>query len=304
MKFSMHEPRWPAAVVPMGLDSVATHRIFEEVDSMTSRFGLAVVPPLVRLVAGACAAVAVGAHATPFQLFYAGAFNTQEGLNPASTAAPTTFTVATPFTIRAFFDDSTPNLAPPFGGPFNGFRAYAPSSATIDIDGIRYSIETASSNPLAGVAVAVFDQNSFTPGRYGVGLIADPLHDGPGIVGDFLSASPDFTVAALTPTTFIDFYGVGHGSGVCLSGSPPACPHAVTPWVLHDASAAAWNLTLGNFDEDYPVAHTPGASIGPLNTAQLLAAPTLLAVPEPSSDGLMLAGLVGLAVASRIRRLR
>ena len=100
-------------------------------------------------------------------------------------------------------------------------------------------------------------------------------------------------MGALTPTVFTEYYGVGHGSGVCVSGMPPACPHVVTPWVLHDAGGARWNLTFGNYIEDYPVAHTPGVPVGPLNSAAILAVTPQ--VPEPASLSLMVAGLAGLA---------
>lgn len=257
---------------------------------MTKTLTLAPVPALARLLAGACVAAAIGAQAAPLELIYTGAFRTDEALNLATDSSPTFFKDWTVFTIRAWFDDSTPNLAPPFGGPFNGFRAYAPSALTINIAGTLFSMSDVD-NP--GLSVSIFDQKSFDPGHYAVGIIVDAPADGAGIVGDFVSASPNFTAAALTPTVFGDFFGVGHGSGVCLSGSPPACPHAVTPLVLHDAGNVAWNLTLGNFELDYPDAHTPGADVGPLNSAQIIS------VPEPSTYGLMLAGLSVLAWVAR-----
>ena len=74
-------------------------------------------------------------------------------------------------------------------------------------------------------------------------------------------------------------------------------PHAITPWVLHDSSNLAWNLTLGNYLEDYPVAHSPGALVGPVNTAQILAVP----VPEPATYGLMLVGIAVLVWGRRKR---
>jgi hypothetical protein len=247
-------------------------------------------------IAGALLVAAIRVQATPLQLTYTGTFNTDEALNLASASSPTNFTTTTPFTLISLFDDSSPNLAPTFGGPFDGFRAYAPSSTTIEIGGTVYSVTSILDNPTAGVSVAIFDQNSFFPGRYGIGMIADPFGDGAGFVGDFTSASPNFVVSALTPTVFTDYYGVGHGSGVCQSGFPPACPHVVTPWVLRDSSNVEWNLTWGNYEEDYPVAHTAGASVGQLNTARITA------VPEPASVSMIVAGLLALSATAGRRR--
>jgi hypothetical protein len=239
------------------------------------------------------ATTAIGAQAAPFVLRYSGTFNTGEALNLASDATPTYFSGTTAFTIHSFFDDASPNLLPP-GFPFVGFVAYAPTLTRIAIGGVSYTVESATANPLAGVAVAIFDKsNIFNPGRYGVGLVADVVNDGAGIVGDFLSASPDFAAAALTPTTFTDYYGVGHGSGVCSSGFPPACPHEVTPWVLHDGNGTAWNLTLGNYAEDYPVAHSAGATVGALNRA------SIATVPEPPTAALLMLGIAALGWAVR-----
>jgi hypothetical protein len=107
------------------------------------------------------------------------------------------------------------------------------------------------------------------------------------------SASPNYTVTALSPTVFTDYYGVGHGSGPCISGSAPACPHCAIAWVLHDPSNALWNLTLGNYEEDYPVVHplTLGGVVGPLNTAAINAVNA--AVPEPSTWAMMILGFAG-----------
>jgi hypothetical protein len=250
------------------------------------------------LLAGALTFAAAGAQAVPYELVYSGTFNTSESLNLATATSPTFFSASTPFTMRAFFDDSSPNVLPP-AFPFLGFHAYVPSSATIEIGGTTYSIETAATNANAGVTVSIFDRTQiFNTGRYGIGLIANVVNDGAGIVGDFASASPDFTVDALTPVTFTDYYGVGHGSGPCISGRPPACPHLDTPWVLRDSSNTAWNLTLGNYEEDYPALH-PGSGVtvvGPLNTA------SIMAVPEPDSVALMVSGLAGVGFALRAKR--
>lgn len=231
------------------------------------------------------------AEAAPFELLYTGSFDTDEALNPASSSSPTFFASPTSFSVRALFDTSSPNLAPPLGGPFAGFRAYSPLSAEITIAGTTYSIQTAAENPLTGVAVAVFDANSFTPGRYGVGLFADPAGDGAGFVGDFRSSSPPFAAASLVPTVFQDFVGVGHSAGPCSSGAPPTCPKIVTPWVLRGAGDVLYNLTFADYSADYLTLTPEGTRLGPLNTAQLLA------VPEPSSLGLVLLGLLGLAWA-------
>jgi len=68
------------------------------------------------------------------------------------------------------------------------------------------------------------------------------------------------------------------------------------PWVLRDTANVAWNLTLGNYEEDYPALHPGSAAttVGPLNTA------VITAVPEPATLGLMLAGLAG--VGTMVRR--
>ena len=240
------------------------------------------------VLGGACVAMTLSAQASPFELIYSGYLNTTEALNLRSAVSPTFFAADTPFTFNARFDNSTPNLAPTFPPappPFGGYRAYAPSSMTIDIQGQRFSISVAD-NPL--LTVSIFDRGSFDPGHYAVGFIVDAPGDGAGIIGDFLSASPNFVVSALTPTTFGDYVGVGHASGLCSSGSPPECPHQVTPLVLRDASQRSWNLTLGNYELDPP--------------NQALNSARIVAVPEPTTYGLMLAGLGGLMLAKRSRR--
>ncbi|MFL6465938.1 MAG: hypothetical protein ACJ73N_16205 [Bryobacteraceae bacterium] len=114
------------------------------------------------------------AQAAPFELIYSGSFNTQNALNLASQSNPTYFTEYTSFTLRAFFDTSSPNLAPPsppLPPPFAGFRSYAPSLVTIDIGNQIYTVDSITTNATAGVAVAIFDRNAFFPGRYGIGIL-------------------------------------------------------------------------------------------------------------------------------------
>jgi hypothetical protein len=155
-------------------------------------------------------------------------------------------------------------------------------------------MDTISTNATAGVTVAIFDQNSFTPGRYAVGILQQPPQDGAGIIGDFSGASPAFTVSTLTSTTtFTGYNGVGYGSGVCLQGTPGNCQlNAITPFVLHNSANQTFALTLGNYEEAYTGgadAGTPGRIPGPLNSAQLLA------TPEPGT-----LGAVGLALAAAL----
>jgi hypothetical protein len=242
-----------------------------------------------RVIAAGCAVTAIAAQASPYELIYKGYFSTEEALNLQSSSSPTFFAQTTAFTIDARFDDTSPNLAPspplPPPNPFDGYRAYAPSLMTIRIAGKSYSVSS-SDNP--GLTVSIFDQGSFDPGHYGVGIIVDAPADGAGIVGDFLSASPSFLTASLVPTVFAEPVGVGHASGVCTTGRPPECPHVITPLVLRDASNTTWNLTLGNYEVDYPAQ--------PINEAQIIA------VAEPSTYGLMLAGLGGIVWVVRRRR--
>jgi hypothetical protein len=234
-----------------------------------------------------------GAQAASFELVYNGSFNSQDALNLASQSTPTFFTGNPAFTIRASFDTSTANLAPAVpNSPFVGFRAYAASDATIDIGGVTYTMDTFTTNPTAGVTVAIFDQNSFTPGRYAVGILQQPPQDGAGIIGDFSGASPSFTVNTLTATTtFTGYNGVGYGSGVCLQGTGGNCQvNAITPFVLHNGANQTFALTLGNYEEVYAGGSDvgrPGSIPGPLNSAQLVA------TPEPGT-----LGAVGLALAA------
>ena len=234
-------------------------------------------------------------------LVYTGTFNTSEALNLQTSASRTFFSGPTAFTIHALFNDSSPNIAP--FDPFNTSVAYAPTFATIDILGTHYSIETRTVNPLAGVTVAIFDtNNNFAPGRYGIGLTTNPINDGAGIIGVFASASPNFVAQALLPTVFTSYYGVSHGSGPCTSGGPPVCPRVDIPWVLHDPTNALWNLTLGNYEEDYPALH-PGSgstAVGPLNIAAINAVNA--AVPEPSTWAMMILGFSGVGFMAYRRK--
>ena len=230
-------------------------------------------------------------NAAELELIYTGVFNSQSSLTSA-TGTGGAFTSATPFTINAAFDTSSPNLAPPSPPtppPFAGFRAYNPILATIEIGGTTYTMDSFSQNAAAGVTVAIFDLNSFTPGRYGIGILQDPPADGAGIIADFGSASPAFTASNIGPTVFTGYYGVGVSSGVCLQGmAGPNCrQNATTPFVLRDEIGNVFSLTLGNYEEFNPEADNPDNEgvPGPLYTARLVA------TPEPGTLGLMVSAL-------------
>jgi hypothetical protein len=219
-------------------------------------------------------------------------FNNLDALNLSTATTPTYFGSPTPFTINAFFDTSSPDLAPapPGQNPFNGFRAYAPSTISITIAGQTFTMQSISTNPTAGASIAIFDQNSFTPGRYAVGILQQPPQDGAGIIGDFSDASPNVTVNTLTRTTvFSDFTGVGYSSGVCLQGPSNKCMlNAITPFTLTDSSHQTWLLTLGHYEQHYvngPDAGAPGLT-GPANSAELVA------IPEPAAVGLVGAAIL------------
>jgi PEP-CTERM motif len=243
---------------------------------------------LARMGAAACIVASAGAQAAPFELIYTGYLNSDEALNLASAEAPSFFRQDTAFTLNAAFDTSSPNLAPaspPAPPPFAGYRAYAPTWMTIDIGGTAFSVSSAD-NP--GLTVSIFDKNSFAPGFYGVGIIVNAPADGAGIIGDFASASTEFSVDALLPTVFTGYRGVGHSSGTCISGMPPDCPHNIQPIVLRDATDTAWNLTLAFYSLDPPDQA--------VNTAQITA------VPEPASYALLAGGLALMALALRKAR--
>lgn len=252
-------------------------------------------------ISAALALVApVIANAAELELIYTGVFNSQDSLAPASGSGGS-FTTPMPFTINAWFDTSSPNLAPPSPPappPFAGFRAFDPTLATITVGGTMYTMETISTNPTAGVTVAIFDTNSFTPGRYAIGILQEPPLDGAGIVGDFSGASPAYTADNIVPTVFAGNNGVGYASGVCLVGTGGNCQQAaVTPFVLHNSANDELLLTLGNYEEVYAGGHDAGNGdpLGPLNTAELVA------VPEPATFGFAALALSALGLIRRKR---
>ena len=146
------------------------------------------------------------------------------------------------------------------------------------------------------MTVAIFDDT--TPfgidptgvNHYAVGLLQDPLADGAGFIGDWLTASPTFSAAHLAPTEFTDYVGVGYGSGYVTSRDAMGNPltNAIVPIPLTDGAGKSYALMLGNYDAE--------AASSPLNTAKIQA------TPEPGAFAFFASGLAGGMVFLRQRR--
>ncbi|MDQ6612363.1 MAG: hypothetical protein M3Y64_08015 [Gemmatimonadota bacterium] len=199
------------------------------------------------------------------------------------------FGSASPFTLTALFNTTTPNLVAPIGIP--GFVAYTPSSLQLSVAGRTYAVQAFDFAHPTGLSVAIFDGTTpfAPPGRYGVGFIQNPLADGAGIVGDFMGASPSYALGAtgVVPTTYTGFSGVGVASGICTLGPPDNClANAITPIPMTFANQA-YSLTLGNYDQD----PSPGFSYSV----------SIAAVPEPNSFLLVAVGAFALVAVGRKR---
>lgn len=244
---------------------------------MQTRFLLTVGSIATALLSVGTLIIAPVANAATFKFVYNGSFNSNDALNLLF--SPTDyFSGSTPFTATALFDDTSPNLAAPVGTP--GFVAYSPISATLTVGGSTYNVATYNQDPAHGVTVAVFDDTTaFGLKHYAIGFLQNPIADGAGFIGDWLSASPPFRAAQLVTTTFTKYVGVGYGSGPDIGAGP-----TVVPIPLSDATGKSYLLTLGNYDQEF--------TNGLLNTAQLEAVPE----PDNSIAMLLLLGLTGISL--------
>lgn len=236
---------------------------------------------------GALLASAAPATARTLTLIYTGAFSEPDQLVSA-TGGPDLITRETAFELEARFSTDE-DIAPAF---LPGIAAFRPIFARFTIGGVLYRPDPA----LSDFAVAIFDRdNMFGPrnsGRYGVGWIVEAdippspggPGDGPGNIGDFFSASPDFSVANIVPTVFQQFQGAGFAGGPGCGLFPGAC--ALTPLNLIGPGGERFQLQLEREREDELI------DGGPLQTAQI--------VPGPAAIGLF--GLLAAGLATLRRR--
>jgi hypothetical protein len=257
------------------------------------------------LAIGLSAALGTCAHSEEFRFTLSGVFNgtpaVTDSLNTVSPAGPNLLVANDPFTLTAEFDSS----AVVFGIP-GFFNAYAPQSITLSVGGTTYSVATNSQDAVKGFTVAIFETGFM--GHVGAGFLANPALDGAGIIADFLTSSPTFTLPNLVSANYTaaNYFGVGFGSGPCPSPPPdgagacvPAGDKNTTAPIPLDGGVS--ELTLGEYSLTNPIySDVPGIPPSTFNPNLFTA--TLTAVPEPSTWALLLVGFAGLAAAGSLAR--
>lgn len=254
------------------------------------------------LSVGLSAALAPAAQAGEWEFTLQGVFNgTTSGATPPTdtlNAVPGGANVLTanePFTLTAVFNSSNIvfNMYP-------GFNAYGPSSVTLTVGGQVYSVETYGQSSTSGLTVALFDP-TYGAGHVAAGFLANPPHDGAGIIGDFTSSTPTLDLSNLAqypsyqwPTSA--YFGVGFGSGPCPSGFDPASGACIPSTDMNTVvpiplDGDQYELTLGTYDLNNP------SNTIPVNPNFNLFSASLTSVPEPSTWALLLIGFAGLASA-------
>ena len=222
------------------------------------------------------------ARAVPLQLIYNGYFSAADTLNGAALGS------STPFQVNATFESSAPIAALEPGAD-----VFAPLTFTLTLGNTTYNVARVQDDPVYGQTVVLFDltspdANSPLYGgspHYGVGFFSRGGGN-VGVIGDWLSATPTVTVAALAPTTFNTFYGVGYNQGpVTLTAAG-----VVSTLILNDAY---------DYNSTNPNLTYLGGNIGAPKIGDNSA--SLLAVPEPASMMLLAGAAAATALLQRKR---